>query len=154
MPGTISRLRRKRKKDKKQKSEAKTVDDEMDEIDLLMEQQQAKSAGKLVSPKSVSKSGQPIITAFDGGDYNPSVMKSSDGLDPVSQDQTPKGGNVGNKKRSVMLLKEAPAAKDAAFSGPPRYDWIDIVSDSLESIHFCQQYFTIFILFNFITMIT
>mmetsp|Transcript_62555 Transcript_62555/g.74074 ORF Transcript_62555/g.74074 Transcript_62555/m.74074 type:complete len:329 (-) Transcript_62555:351-1337(-) len=29
-------------------------------------------------------------------------------------------------RRSTVVLKEAPSAKEAAFSGPPRYDWIDI----------------------------
>ena len=31
------------------------------------------------------------------------------------------------EKKSILLTK-APAARDSAFSGPPRYDWIDIVS--------------------------
>lgn len=29
--------------------------------------------------------------------------------------------------RKEMKLEKAPAAREAAFGGPPRYDWIDIV---------------------------
>lgn len=31
-----------------------------------------------------------------------------------------------------IILDHAPSAREAAFSGPPRYDWIDIVSISCE----------------------
>lgn len=30
--------------------------------------------------------------------------------------------------RQTILLEKPPSARDAAFVGPPRYDWIDIVS--------------------------
>lgn len=30
------------------------------------------------------------------------------------------------KKSRYQVMKEAPSARDAAFGGPPRYDWIDV----------------------------
>lgn len=65
----------------------------------------------LVSPTSVSKFGNPIITAQDKEGFHPSLMK-----------------NARDRKTETVVLKEAPPANKAAFCGPPRYDWIDIVS--------------------------
>lgn len=65
----------------------------------------------LVSPTSVSKFGNPIITTQDKEGFHPSLMK-----------------NARDRKTETVVLKEAPPANKAAFCGPPRYDWIDIVS--------------------------
>jgi hypothetical protein len=51
--------------------------------------------------------------------------------------------NITNKKhrknklplRETKYLEQPPSARDAAFCGPPRYDWIDIVR-----ISYCRKY--------------
>lgn len=35
---------------------------------------------------------------------------------------------TGKHSDNFMVLKQPPSAREAAFHGPPRYDWIDIVS--------------------------
>jgi hypothetical protein len=34
--------------------------------------------------------------------------------------------------RGKVTLDQAPSARDSAFGGPPRYDWIDIVSAAFD----------------------
>jgi hypothetical protein len=48
-----------------------------------------------------------------------------------------KKSRVDNARREIKLDK-APTAREAAFGGPPRYDWIDIVSHSL-SLLICES---------------
>lgn len=42
------------------------------------------------------------------------------------------------KPRGTIQLKTPPSARDAAFQGPPRYDWIDIVSLSKIKLYFLK----------------
>ncbi len=83
------------------------------------------STGAQPHPATVTREGVPIISAAAGTDHS---FKPSD----VRQNRkfTKKGVKV--EKKSILLAK-APAARDSAFSGPPRYDWIDIVSALLPS---------------------
>ena len=37
--------------------------------------------------------------------------------------------------RSRRELQKPPTAREAAYGGPPRYDWIDIVSATIKSIY-------------------
>lgn len=76
------------------------------------------STGAQPHPATVTREGVPIISAAAGTDHS---FKPSD----VRQNRkfTKKGVKV--EKKSIRLAK-APAARDSAFSGPPRYDWIDI----------------------------
>jgi hypothetical protein len=78
------------------------------------------STGAQPHPTNVTREGVPIISAAAGAEHS---FKPSD----VRQNLkfTKKGVKV--EKKSI-LLEKAPAARDSAFSGPPRYDWIDIVS--------------------------
>lgn len=75
-----------------------------------------------LSPSSVvSKDGQRVITAHDGGFFPPSALRESVSFDPTLKKNVPLPS-----ERSTVALKSAPSAREAAYSGPPRYDWIDV----------------------------
>ena len=65
--------------------------------------------------KPVTRDGVPILTA-SSPDRASAV--SGQGMAPSSRRRT----------HERVVLESAPTARDAAFGGPPRYDWIDIVS--------------------------
>lgn len=118
---------------------------EMAKEPVLKYQQPDKKAGLIARLRSRTKRSS---TGFgDKRDQTPSppTGKSS----PVNEFEsetrivTPsstssKPVSVKGRKRSKLPFREevtldrAPTAREAAFAGPPRYDWIDIVSDSSE----------------------
>lgn len=75
---------------------------------------------------SVARDGTPVISGVTGDYFRPSDVYQS-----VSQDYTNTVGDsyttaTSRRRRERRVLSEPPTAKDSAFSGPPRYDWIDI----------------------------
>ncbi|KAL3780599.1 hypothetical protein ACHAWO_010258 [Cyclotella atomus] len=70
----------------------------------------SKRFGKNCSIKS--RDGVPIITSSGADDFSPSLVQGN----TVAQ---------GNKKKEKRT-KTRPSAKSSAFSGAPRYDWMDI----------------------------
>jgi hypothetical protein len=77
-------------------------------------------ATKKPMSKSVTRDGVPVISSTAGEDqkFKPSQVRPNKSV--------VKNGK--NYARKSVILESAPAARDSAFSGPPRYDWIDIVS--------------------------
>lgn len=72
--------------------------------------------------QSVTREGVPVLTSKNADQFNPS--------DAHQTEPSPKVGvfRRKNRTRQEMILEKPPAARESAFSGPPRYDWIDIVS--------------------------
>lgn len=71
----------------------------------------------------VARDGTPIISSSAADHFRPSdVCHHSTRLDKMNSYKASKSGKI--KGRQVLL--EPPTAKESAFSGPPRYDWIDI----------------------------
>jgi hypothetical protein len=99
---------------------------------LVDEPQAAKQKRGLMSrlrlPRRKSKS--------DKRDGTPSPPPSSDAgreptvVTPTASDLPPRMKQRKSRVPDVreVTLEQAPTAKEAAFGGPPRYDWIDIVS--------------------------
>jgi hypothetical protein len=79
---------------------------------------------------SVTREGVPVISASNGSKFNISAVR---GVDPKMTSNKEGGLFSRRVKREMVVLSEAPAARDSAFSGPPRYDWIDIVSALFDS---------------------
>lgn len=84
---------------------------------------------KKKSTKSVTKEGIPVITADNPDDFRASdVRKTTPGQPAVTKSK--KAGKSKKKQRSPrpgsVVLDKPPTAREAAFSGPPRYDWIDV----------------------------
>ena len=84
------------------------------------DRQPSPSTGSQPKPGIVTREGVPIISGADGATHS---FKPSD----VRQNRRFLRKGKRFEKKSITLEK-APAACDSAFSGPPRYDWIDIVS--------------------------
>lgn len=109
-----------------------------------------------MAAKSVGKDGRPVITSYNAHQFNPSDVRDEDVL-PTSSSSIPSGsppttpdrvrstrssrsnGTNGSYTpdrsrasrrghRETVVLNRAPTAKESAFSGPPRYDWVDVVS--------------------------
>eukprot|EP00549_Striatella_unipunctata_P005472 CAMPEP_0118703790 /NCGR_PEP_ID=MMETSP0800-20121206/18801_1 /TAXON_ID=210618 ORGANISM="Striatella unipunctata, Strain CCMP2910" /NCGR_SAMPLE_ID=MMETSP0800 /ASSEMBLY_ACC=CAM_ASM_000638 /LENGTH=260 /DNA_ID=CAMNT_0006605459 /DNA_START=42 /DNA_END=824 /DNA_ORIENTATION=- len=101
------------------------------------------------NPEAKTKDGIRVITARDGGEFRPSDVRGDDIFlqkntestedDDSKENNAPKGKDVpskGDKIKSIRsrisharpkkVLGAPPEARDAAFSGPPRYDWMDI----------------------------
>jgi hypothetical protein len=75
---------------------------------------------------SVTKEGVPVIYAASQETFSISSVR---GVEPKVSKTTKDGAKVSRRvKRETVVLAAAPSARDSAFSGPPRYDWIDIVS--------------------------
>jgi hypothetical protein len=88
--------------------------------------------------KSFTKEGIPVITADNPDDFHASdVRKTTPGQPAVTKSK--KGGK--SKKRSPrpgsVVLDHAPTAREAAFGGPPRYDWIDVEVSFLDGVRSC-----------------
>lgn len=114
------------------KSKSTTTVDELDQLALGFNTDEKFDYNHRDSPRDVcdvdsptsvmSKDGtQRIITSQDGGYFPPSALRESFSFDPTLKSNVPVQSD-----KSTMVLKEAPSAREAAFSGPPRYDWIDI----------------------------
>lgn len=65
------------------------------------------------SDKNGGDTNVHVISAKDGAD----VFKASDVRDSMLRDE------MGFKSKRTLTV---PTAKDSAYSGPPRYDWIDV----------------------------
>ena len=111
-----------------------------------------------MAAKSVGRDGRPVITSYNAHQFHPSDVRDEDVL-PTSSSSSPTGAPPTTPDRSVrstrssrsngtngsytpdrsrssrrghrgtVVLDRAPTAKESAFSGPPRYDWVDVVSD-------------------------
>ena len=80
---------------------------------------------------SISKNGTPVISSLTMDHFRPSdVYDSQSKADSQISDEMPMKVTLDDKmnRKSRMV----PTAKESAFSGPPRYDWIDIVSFTQE----------------------
>lgn len=87
-------------------------------------------------PPAYTKDGLPVVATAAADDFLPSEVRERN--DDVSRrGESFLGGphdapslkptrSKAGKARSTVVLDQAPSAKDAAFGGPPRYDWIDI----------------------------
>jgi len=74
---------------------------------------------------SVARDGTPVISSLTVDHFRPSdVCHHSPSRDNSKVDsyKTSKSGKI----RGRQVLTKPPTAKESAFSGPPRYDWIDI----------------------------
>lgn len=71
------------------------------------------------TPKSITKDGVPVISTRNPD--KPSEVHS----------KSPNAAKTRRRAHERVVLDAPPAAREAAFSGPPRYDWIDIVSDCI-----------------------
>lgn len=83
------------------------------------------------SKKSVTSKGIPVVTADNPDDFNPSDVRKTLGQPKVTSKSLKKEIKKSKKKGprpNSVILDKAPTAREAAFSGPPRYDWIDVVS--------------------------
>lgn len=111
--GLISRLRRNKKEGKSTKEAQKDVEP------VLAEESRAPSPSKNLPPgQSITRDGAPVISSKS------KLGKPSD----VRNSNRVSVRNGRKIERKSVILDAAPTARDAAFSGPPRYDWIDIVS--------------------------
>ena len=109
-----------------------------------------------MAAKSVGRDGRPVITSYNAHQFHPSDVRDEDVL-PTSSSSSPTGGppttpdrarstrssrsngtsgsytpdrsrSSRRGHRGTVVLDRAPTAKESAFSGPPRYDWVDVVS--------------------------
>jgi hypothetical protein len=69
-----------------------------------------------------TREGLPIISSATVGENH--TFRPSD-VRPNSNTKPGTNGVTGGKQS--ILLEKAPTARDSAFSGPTRYDWIDVV---------------------------
>jgi len=73
---------------------------------------------------SVTRDGVPVICAANGDKFHISDVR---GIDQAYTKPSKDGTRVSRRvKKESVVLTAAPSARDSAFSGPPRYDWIDI----------------------------
>ena len=123
--GLFSRFRK--KKDKKEMTE-KVEEPTPPPSPEPQEDNPHKSKSK--TKKSVTKEGIPVITADNPDDFRASdVQKTIPGQPAVTKSKKKRGPRPGS-----VILDKAPTAREAAFSGPPRYDWIDIVRTFLFAV--------------------
>jgi hypothetical protein len=86
-------------------------------------QHPSQTTGTQSQSATVTREGLPIISS------------SADGFKPSEVRQNNRRVKKGvTMERKSVILEKAPAARDSAFGGPPRYDWIDIVSN-LQLLH-------------------
>ena len=77
---------------------------------------------------SVARDGTPVISGVTGDYFRPSDVYQTVSLDYTNTVGDSYTTSTSRRRRERRVLSEAPTAKASAFSGPPRYDWIDIVS--------------------------
>jgi hypothetical protein len=74
------------------------------------------------TPSPASESPPSVVSTGDGGeDYKYPSRAGQVAIPPGAR-------NSRLPKREHVPLQKPPTARESAFSGPPRYDWIDIVS--------------------------
>ena len=93
------------------------------------------SKSKKSSMREVSKA---MLAEEDKHRYDPTATEysgsSKDDGDSYTKETTeaPRASTKGKgpwfTSRSTKLFKNAPPAQQAAFTGPPRFDWVDVVS--------------------------
>jgi len=110
---------------KESSDEPTTSFDERDDVAKMVfpndSQSQIVKQGKGCNVRS--RDGVPIITSEGADHFVPSAVSGKNNY-AVSGFYTKKDHNGLNRPRV------RPSAKNAAFSGAPRYDWMDIVSFS------------------------
>lgn len=118
--GLFSRFR----KNKDKKGTTEKVEEPTPPPSPQPSQEDNPRTSKNKSKKSVTKEGIPVITADNPDDFLASdVQKTDPGQPAVTKSKKKKRG----PRPGSVVLDKAPTAREAAFSGPPRYDWIDIV---------------------------
>lgn len=86
---------------------------------------------------SVTRDGVPVICATNGDKFHISDVR---GIDQTYTKPSKDGTRVSRRvKKESVVLTAAPSARDSAFSGPPRYDWIDIVSACIISDYLLRR---------------
>ena len=112
-----------------------------------------------MAAKSVGRDGRPVITSYNAHQFHPSDVRDEDVLPTSTSSSSPSGappatpdrtrssrstytnGTNGSYTpdrsrasrrghRETVVLDRAPTAKESAFSGPPKYDWVDVVSNA------------------------
>lgn len=118
--GFMSRLRSKRSSKKAStKVATKTVDDKRQDTRTpppTVEVPQKR--------ESVTREGVPVVSAQNPDDFVPSDVRQTVPGRPVQKSMN-KTYRATHKPERIVLAAP-PSAREAAFSGPPRYDWIDI----------------------------
>lgn len=134
--GLFSRFKKKDKKGKK--------DETLEPTPPPSPQSQEQSKSK--TKKSVTKDGIPVVTADNPDDFTASdVQQTNPGEPKVSRASKKAAKNVTKSQKKSkrgprpgsVVLEKPPTAREAAFGGPPRYDWIDVeVSLAVLRFHF------------------
>lgn len=70
---------------------------------------------------SVSRDGKPVISSVTAEHFRPSDVAGT----------SLKAQGRGYKETRATTV---PTARNSAFAGPPRYDWVDVVSSILDTI--------------------
>lgn len=153
--GIFGRLKKSKKKSSRK--ESRNVEAEMAEYDAAM------------AAKSVARDGRPVITSYNAHRYHPSDVRDEDspptspptpstpersgargnasnGGSPSSRGSPGSRGSHGSRSkrrgtRETVVLDRPPTAKESAFGGPPRYDWVDVVSRLIRSDGFTEGLF-------------
>jgi hypothetical protein len=92
-----------------------------------------RSPSKEPTADAVTREGVPVISSTPEGAH---IFKPSD----VRQNKQSSVKNGKKMFKKTLILEKAPNARDSAFSGPPRYDWIDIVSLILSFVGLCFRH--------------
>ena len=131
--GLFSRFRKKKKDKKAASSEPEKADEPTPPPSPLPEDSPRQSESK--ANKSVTKKGIPVITAGNPDDFTASDVRQTTPGQPVLTSKSTKKGKKKGPRPNSIILEKAPTARESAFSGPPRYDWIDVVSALAASRH-------------------
>jgi hypothetical protein len=130
--GLFFKLRRKKNKEQTPVKESKkevTLDEPLEVTppsSPATSEPVQESAPPSSSKKAYTKEGDLIVTANNPDDFVPSdVQTAAPGKAIVSTSRKDKKKSVYRRK---VTIDKAPTARESAFSGPPRYDWIDVVS--------------------------
>ena len=139
--GLFGRLKKSKKSSKKESRNAEAETAEYKEA---------------MAAKSVARDGRPVITSYNAHQFHPSDVRDEDlpSTSPPTPSTPPRGargytsngspssrgtgspnsrGSPGSRAkrrgmRETVVLDRPPTAKESAFGGPPRYDWVDVVS--------------------------
>lgn len=98
---------------------------------------------------SVARDGTPVISSVNAHLFQPSDVRDEDIPSSGSGEPSPTAESAGSTKlaasasasppdrtvkaarrgrRQTITLDKPPTARESAYGGPPKYDWIDIVS--------------------------
>ena len=78
------------------------------------------------SPQALTRDGVPIITSDAADDFVPSDVNKENA--ELFQGSSPRKSP---RVKKQVVLSKPPPVDESAFQGPPRYDWVDIVSSPL-----------------------